>query len=91
MSMDGTKVSGRAQHAATSDERPTGACKTDIVGSERSVVFVIDDSADVREGIKQLVESVGLRCEVFASPKEFLRTSPIVGPACLILTSGCRG
>lgn len=54
-------------------------------GSNQSTVYVIDDAADVREGLKQLLESVGLRCEVFASPSEFFQRSPINGPSCLIL------
>jgi FixJ family two-component response regulator len=36
------------------------------------VVFVADDDIDVREALRSLVESVGLRCEVFASTREFL-------------------
>ena len=35
------------------------------------VVFVVDDDIDVREGLTALLESVGLRCEVFASIREF--------------------
>jgi FixJ family two-component response regulator len=49
------------------------------------VVFVVDDSVDVREGLKALLESVGLRCMVFGSPREFLGRTPDVGPNCLIL------
>lgn len=56
-----------------------------IARSEQPTVFVIDDHVDVREGLKQLVETVGLRCEVFASGKEFLERSPMNGPSCLIL------
>jgi FixJ family two-component response regulator len=52
---------------------------------DRPVVFVVDDSADAREGLKALFESVGLECKVFDSPKEFLRCAPESGPSCLIL------
>jgi FixJ family two-component response regulator len=52
---------------------------------EESVVFVVDDSPDIRAGLKELLESVGLRCKAFASPKEFLGRPHDVGPACLIL------
>ena len=34
------------------------------------VVFVVDDDIDVREGLKSLLESVGLRCEGFSSTRE---------------------
>jgi FixJ family two-component response regulator len=52
---------------------------------DEPVVFVVDDSADVREGLKELLESVGLRCKAFDSPKEFLQHAPDAGPTCLIL------
>jgi FixJ family two-component response regulator len=52
---------------------------------DEPVVFVVDDSADVREGLKELLESVGIRCTVFDSPKEFLGRAPDVRPSCLIL------
>jgi FixJ family two-component response regulator len=48
-------------------------------------VFVIDDDSDVREGLQALVESVGLRCQVYRSAKEFLQRSRAEGPSCLIL------
>ncbi len=50
-----------------------------------AAVFVIDDNADVRDGIKVLVESAGLCCEVFGSPAEFLNRDIGKGPHCLIL------
>ena len=56
-----------------------------VVEPEQPTVFVIDDHADVREGVKQLVESIGLCCEVFVSPKKFLERSPANGPSCLVL------
>jgi FixJ family two-component response regulator len=52
---------------------------------DEPVVFVVDDSVDVREGLKALLESVGLRCKVFSSPKEFLARAPEFGPSCLVL------
>jgi FixJ family two-component response regulator len=52
---------------------------------DEPVVFIVDDSADVREGLKALLETVGLQCKAFNSPKDFLRQPPHVGPACLIL------
>jgi FixJ family two-component response regulator len=55
-----------------------------ITDVEKGVVLVLDDSADVRDGLKTLVESVGFRCETFASPDEFLQHS-VEGPSCLIL------
>jgi len=56
-----------------------------IAEPDPPTVFVVDDHADVREGVKQLVESVGLRCEAFTSPREFLERSPVDGPSCLVL------
>jgi FixJ family two-component response regulator len=49
------------------------------------VVFVIDDNASIRQAIKSLVRSVGLRVEVFGSTQDFLRNRPPDGPSCLVL------
>jgi FixJ family two-component response regulator len=50
-----------------------------------SIVYVLDDDADVRDGLKALFESVGLRCEVFGSAAQFLtRNAPEV-VSCLVL------
>src|ERR1700740_2002645 len=52
---------------------------------DKPLVFVVADSADVRECLKALFESVGLDCKVFDSPKDFLSSPPENGPECLIL------
>jgi FixJ family two-component response regulator len=48
-------------------------------------VFIIDDDRGMRQAIHDLVESVGLRAESFASGEEFLGTRPIGRPSCLVL------
>ena len=50
-----------------------------------AVVFVVDDDASVRRAIKRLVESVGLRVELFGSAQEFLNSERPDLPNCLIL------
>jgi RNA polymerase sigma factor (sigma-70 family) len=49
------------------------------------IVFVVDDDAAVRDAIKDLLESVGMRVQTFGSGAEFLAKSPTDGPSCLIL------
>jgi FixJ family two-component response regulator len=49
------------------------------------IVFVVDDDADVREGLKALLQSVGLRTEIFGSTQEFLSYRRPDGAGCLIL------
>ena len=49
------------------------------------VVFVVDDDHDVREGLKALLESVGLQAEVFASAREFLQRPASETVSCLVL------
>ena len=51
----------------------------------QSTVYVVDDDASVRRGLGNLVRSVGLRAEVFASASEFLAAKRPDAPACLIL------
>jgi len=49
------------------------------------VVFVVDEDAALRESLKNLIRSVGLRVEAFASAQEFLRSPRPDVPGCLVL------
>lgn len=48
-------------------------------------VYVVDDDPAVRDSVKWLVESVGLRVQTFASAREFLAAYRDQGPGCLVL------
>ena len=48
-------------------------------------IFVVDDDASVRDAISNLLESVGLHGETFASADEFLNAPRPEAPSCLIL------
>src|SRR5579872_885818 len=48
-------------------------------------VFIIDDDRGMRQAIQDLVESVGLRAEAFATGQDFLRNQVTSGPSCLVL------
>jgi FixJ family two-component response regulator len=50
-----------------------------------SVVFVVDDDASIREAIKSLIKSVGLRVEAFESAQQFLESKRPEVPGCVIL------
>jgi RNA polymerase sigma factor (sigma-70 family) len=50
-----------------------------------SMVLVIDDDAAVRDALRDLFESVGLRVSVFESAREFLRAERPNIPCCLVL------
>ena len=52
---------------------------------DAATVFIVDDDAGVRESIKDLVESVGLRAAPFATAQEFLSSDRPDGPICLVL------
>jgi FixJ family two-component response regulator len=49
------------------------------------IVFVLDDDLSVREAVRSLIRSAGLRCETFASVAEFLRYPRSEEPTCLVL------
>ena len=55
------------------------------------VVFVVDDDFDVREVLKSLLESLGLRAEVFGSTREFLQHKPKDTVSCLVLDVSLPG
>jgi FixJ family two-component response regulator len=56
-----------------------------ITSDTDPIVFVVDDDSDVREGLKGLLESVGIRCVTFQSTTEFLRSAKYERANCLIL------
>jgi RNA polymerase sigma factor (sigma-70 family) len=49
------------------------------------VVFIIDDNVQVREGLRALLESVGIKCETFKSANDFLHRKHADEVSCLIL------
>jgi FixJ family two-component response regulator len=49
------------------------------------VVFVVDDDAAVRDAVRGLIASVGLRVESYGSTHEFLSAKRPDTPACLVL------
>jgi len=49
------------------------------------IVFVIDDDELIRDGIKSLLRSIGLRAVSFKSAQDFLLEKRIDAPACLVL------
>jgi FixJ family two-component response regulator len=49
------------------------------------IVFVVDDDASVRESVEDLTQRAGLRSELFASAREFLRHPRTAAPCCLVL------
>lgn len=55
------------------------------------IVFVVDDDVSVREGLENLICSVGWRVETFASASEFLRREPPAEPSCLVLDVSLPG
>ena len=50
-----------------------------------TTVFVVDDDQSVREALKGLINSVGLRVETFATAREFLQSRRSDLPGCLVL------
>jgi two-component system, LuxR family, response regulator FixJ len=54
-------------------------------GLDEQRVFVVDDDAAVRDSIAELVESVGLKTEVYPSASSFLDGYRPERPGCLVL------
>jgi FixJ family two-component response regulator len=50
-----------------------------------AIVFVVDDDESVRQSLKNLIGSVGLKVQAFASAQEFLRSKLTDVPGCLVL------
>lgn len=48
-------------------------------------IAVVDDDESVRQGLENLINSVGYDAELYASAEEFLASSGTSGAACLVL------
>jgi FixJ family two-component response regulator len=53
--------------------------------STNATVFVVDDDAAMRDSLRDLIRSVGLRVELFDSAQDFLRSERPDIPGCLVL------
>jgi FixJ family two-component response regulator len=52
---------------------------------EEAVVFVVDDDEDLRDGLSNLLRTVGLQVKGFASATDFLKSKLPDAPSCLVL------
>jgi FixJ family two-component response regulator len=59
--------------------------------TDESVIAVIDDDMSVRESLRSLFRSVGLRAEAFASAPEFLTSEFPAVAGCLVLDIRLQG
>jgi len=56
-----------------------------VTTEDAPIVFIVDDDANVRRSIQDLLTSVALRSELFATPQEFLDSKRADCPGCLVL------
>jgi FixJ family two-component response regulator len=52
---------------------------------EQPVIFIVDDDPSMRATLSDVMRSVGLAVQAFASPQEFLRSQRPDAPGCLVL------
>jgi FixJ family two-component response regulator len=55
------------------------------MSAEGPIVFVVDDDRSVRDSLRRLITSVGMRVEVFSSAQAFLSAPRPDVPGCLVL------
>jgi FixJ family two-component response regulator len=51
----------------------------------RPIVYVVDDDASIRDALRSLLASMGMRVDVFGSATEFLKSTLPDTPSCLVL------
>jgi FixJ family two-component response regulator len=56
-----------------------------VITDDSPLVFIVDDDASVRRSIQDLLSSVSLRSEAFATPQDFLDTKHADCAGCLVL------
>ncbi|UVL86502.1 response regulator transcription factor [Pseudomonas sp. B21-028] len=68
-----------------------GSLSSHEPGSKDSMVFVVDDDASIRDALSNLLRSVGIRVETFASTAEFLQQPKTDCASCLVLDVRLQG
>lgn len=63
----------------------------EMISADPPTVFVVDDDADIRASIQDLLGSAGLRSKCFETAEQFLQRPPSHGPSCLILDVSLPG
>jgi len=53
--------------------------------ADQAIFYVVDDEPSIRNSTKELVESVGLRVQTFATAQDFLASQRPDVPGCLVL------
>ena len=61
------------------------------MATAKSIVFVVDDDAWVRESLETLINDEGWQPETFASAQEFLDRPRVSTPSCLVLDISLPG
>jgi FixJ family two-component response regulator len=56
-----------------------------VMTEQQPIVFIIDDDVSVRDGVTDLLSSVGVRVESFGSVQEFLQSKRVDAPGCIVL------
>ncbi len=56
-----------------------------MTGANEPVVFVVDDDRSIRDALRSLIASVGLRVQTFPTAQEFLSGQRSDAPGCLVL------
>ena len=52
---------------------------------ENAIVFIVDDDLSIRESLRNLIRSAGLKVQTFSSAQEFLASQRPQAPSCLVL------
>src|SRR5262245_45714100 len=55
------------------------------MSAPQPIAFVVDDDASVRDSLRRLITSVGLKVEVFSNVQAFLTATRSDAPGCLVL------
>jgi RNA polymerase sigma factor (sigma-70 family) len=55
------------------------------MSEDQPIVYIIDDDESVREGVADLLRSIGQRVQLFGSAQEFLESTRPDAPGCIVL------
>ena len=82
---------GRPASSLSPGQRQDGHLERDSGVIEEHLISVVDDDPEARDGVTELVETLGFQVRAFASGEDFLRSGFARATGCLVVDMHMKG
>ena len=79
-----TTVGSESNHSLVSGQPSGSLSHPQVLMMPEATVYIVDDDPDMRDSLRWLLKTIGLRVEMFESAADFLGDFEPSGPGCLV-------